>query len=225
MTRAGPLRRAPPRAGFFLRRARRGLALRIAAELAAARREVPLQQLVAGLAAARLDGLRAGEDRADVRAVFSWSLRQLPDAVAGAFALIGLHPGEDLDVYATAALTGTSTAQASRVLSRLQRASLIHASGPDRYGMHDLLGAYAREQAAARDIDGSCQQALTRLFDYYLGAAAAAMDVVFPAEAQQRPRISPAAAVVPEMAGEADARAWLDRERAHPGALRGHCAR
>ncbi len=41
--------------------------------------------------------LDAGEDRADVRAVFSWSVRQLPDDVAGAFALIGLHPGEDLD--------------------------------------------------------------------------------------------------------------------------------
>jgi hypothetical protein len=38
--------------------------------------------------------------------------------------------------------------------------------------MHDLLRACAREQAAARDSGGQCEQALTRLFDYYMAAAA-----------------------------------------------------
>jgi DNA-binding SARP family transcriptional activator/Tfp pilus assembly protein PilF len=204
--------------------ARLPLALRIAAVLAVARRAAPLAELVAELAANRLDLLDAGEDRADVRAVFSWSVRQLPDDVAGAFALIGLHPGAELDVSAGAALTGTSTGQARRVLSRLHRASLVQASGPGRYGMHDLLRAYAREQAAARDTDRQCQQALTGLFDYYLAAAAAAMDVVFPAEAHRRPRIAPAAVVVPAMTSEADARAWLDRERANLVAVVVHCA-
>ena len=110
------------------------------------------------------------------------------------------------------------------MLGRLHRASLIQAAGPGRYGMHDLLRAYAREQATARDRDGRCQQALTRLFDYYLAAAAAAMDVLFPAEAAQRPRIPASAAVVPAMPGEADARAWLDRERANLVAVVVHCA-
>ena len=99
--------------------ARLPLALRIAAELAGARRAAPLGELVAELAASRLDLLDAGEDRTDVRAVFSWSFRQLPDDAAGAFALIGLHPGEDLDVHAAAALTGTSAGQTGRVLGRL----------------------------------------------------------------------------------------------------------
>jgi hypothetical protein len=39
--------------------------------------------------------------------------------------------------------------------------------------------APTHEQAAARDTGGQCQQALTRLFGYYL--AAAALDVLFPA--------------------------------------------
>ena len=69
----------------------------------------PLAELVGELADRRLDGLDAGEDRADVRAVFSWSFRQLPENVARAFALLGLHPGDDLDVHAAAALTGTTT--------------------------------------------------------------------------------------------------------------------
>ncbi len=200
------------------------LALRIAAELAVARRTIPLADLAAELAESRLDLLDAGEDRADVRAVFSWSYRQLPYDVARAFALLGLHPGADLDAYAAAALTETTAARARRVLSRLHRASLLQATGPGRYGMHDLLRAYAREQAAAYDGDGQCDQALTRLFDYYLAAAAAASDVAFPAEALRRPRVAPTAAVVPAMLGEAEARAWLDAERANLTAMVVHCA-
>jgi hypothetical protein len=204
--------------------ARLPLALRIAAELATARPAAPLAELVAELAASRLDLLDAGEDRTDVRAVFSWSYRQLPDDAAEAFALIGLHPGEDLDVHAAAALTGTSAGQAGRVLDRLHRASLLQAGGTGRYGMHDLLRAYAREQAAAHDTGGWCHQALTQLFDYYLAAAAAAMDVLFPAEGRWRPRIPASAAGVPAMPGEADARAWLDAERANLVAVAVHCA-
>jgi DNA-binding SARP family transcriptional activator len=204
--------------------ARLPLALRLAAELAAERRSAPLRDLVTELTESRLDCLDAGEDRADVRAVFSWSFRQLPDDAAGAFALLGLHPGADLDVHAAAALTGISIGQARHVLGQLLRASLLQAADPGRYGMHDLLRAYAREQAAARDNDGRCRQALTRLFDYYLSAAAAAMQILYPAEAHQRPRITPTAAAVPEMPDQASARAWLDRERPSLVAVVVHCA-
>ena len=204
--------------------ARLPLALRIAAELAAARPAAPLAELVAELAADRLDLLDAGEDRADVRAVFSWSLRQLPAEVAGAFALLGLHPGEDVDVRAAAALTGTSARQARRTLRQLHRAGLLQAVGSGRYGMHDLLRAYAREQAAARDPGDQCEQALTRLFDYYLAAAAAALDILYPARAHQPPRMAATAAAMPSMRDEAQARVWLDKERANLTAIAAHCA-
>ncbi len=204
--------------------ARLPLALRIAAERAVTRPAASLAELVAELAAGGMDCLDAGEDRADVRAVLSWSYRQLPDSAAGAFALIGQHPGADLDVHAAAALIGISTGQARRVLGQLHRASLIQESRPGRYGMHDLLRAYAREQAAARDTDGWCQQALTRLFGYYRSATGAAMNILFPAEAQLRPRIPPATAEMPAMPGEADARTWLDREWANLVAVVVHCA-
>jgi DNA-binding SARP family transcriptional activator len=204
--------------------ARLPLALRIAAELAATRSEVSLRELVTELQESQLDALDAGEDRANVRAVFSWSVRQLPDDAARAFALTGLHPGADFDLYAAAALTGTSPAQARRILPRLQRASLLQAAGPGRYGLHDLLRAYAREQVAARDTDGSSQSALTRLFDYYLAAAAAAMNIAFPAEASYLPRALASTSVVPRMPGEADAREWLDNERANLVAIVVHCA-
>ncbi len=222
----GPRADAEPEAVAALARlcARLPLALRIAAELAAARPAIPLAGLVAELAASRLDCLDAGEDRADVRSVFSWSVRQLPDEVVRAFGLAGLHPGEDLDVYAAAALTATSAGQARRVLGRLHRAGLLQATGPGRHAMHDLLRAYARELATSTGGEQEQQAAMTRLFDYYLAAAAAAMDILFPAEAHRRPRITPTAAVLPEMAGEAGALAWLDAERANLAAVVAHCA-
>ena len=88
--------------------ARLPLALRVAAELAAASPDSRLAELAGELAGERrrLDLLDAGGDeRTAVRGVFSWSYRHLPAAAARAFRLIGLHPGPDLDAYAVAALT------------------------------------------------------------------------------------------------------------------------
>ncbi len=80
--------------------ARLPLALRVAAELAAARPAQPLAQLAGELAdeQRRLDLLEAGGDpRTAVRGVLSWSCRHLPADAGRAFRLLGLHPGPDFD--------------------------------------------------------------------------------------------------------------------------------
>ena len=135
------------------------LALRVAAELAVARPAAPLAGLAAELAdlGTRLDLLAAGGDpRTQVRAVFSWSCRHLDPDHARLFRLLGLHPGPDFEAYAAAALTGASVQQARQALDALARAHLIAPAGPGRYGMHDLLRAYAAEQDAGLDtgLDG-----------------------------------------------------------------------
>ena len=138
----------------------------------------------------RLDLLDAGGDPGSaIRGVFSWSYGHLPDEAARAFRLLGLGPGPDLDASAAAALTGVPPAQASRMLELLARTHLIHRTRPGRYGLHDLLRAYAAGLAAAGDPEGQRHAALTRLFDYYLAAAAAAMDTLVPAERHLRPRV------------------------------------
>ena len=111
-----------------------------------------------------------------------------------------------------AALTGTSTKHASRLLDQLARAHLIQAAGTGRYAMHDLLRDYARELAVGHDSGGEQRAALTRLFDYYLHAAAAAMDTLYPAEGDQRPDPAAAAAGVAWLAEPDAARAWLAAE-------------
>ncbi len=183
--------------------ARLPLALRIAAELAAARTDVSLAELVAELHDHQrpLDLLDAGGDpRAEVRAVFSWSYENLPADAARAFRLLGMQPGVSVHVDAAAALTGSGTAEARRLLGLLTRASLIQACGGGRYGMHDLLRAYAAELATVHDPMPDREAALTHLFDHYLAGSVAAMNALYP----------PATPAV----GDPDAaRSWIEAER------------
>jgi DNA-binding SARP family transcriptional activator/Tfp pilus assembly protein PilF len=192
------------------------LALRVAAELAASRPDVPLADLADELAdeQKRLDLLDVdGDPRTAVRAVFSWSYRHLDADAARAFRLAGLHPGPDFETYAVAALTGSDLERARAMLGTLDRAHMIQSTGPGRYGMHDLLRAYARE-LAADDGEEEQRAALTRLFDHYLHTSSIAIDVLYPAERHRRPRIPPPASPVPPVKGPVAARAWLDAERA-----------
>jgi tetratricopeptide (TPR) repeat protein len=194
--------------------ARLPLALRVAAELAASRPVLSLTDMVGEFAdhQRRLDMLDAGGDpRADIRAVFSWSLKHLPPDTARAFRRVGLHPGTDADIYASAALMAASLSQAHRTLNRLTRAHLVHPMGQGRYGMHDLLRAYAISLAAEDDADS--RDATGRLLDHYLATAATAMERVYPAEAHTRPRVPEPANAIPTFADRAAARDWLDAER------------
>jgi DNA-binding SARP family transcriptional activator/Tfp pilus assembly protein PilF len=190
--------------------ARLPLALRVAAELAAGRPQSPLAELASELAnqQRRLELLDAGGDpRAAVRAVFSWSYRNLDPAAAATFRLLGCDPGPDLDSCAVAALTGTTQEQATPVLTRLARAHLIQPAGPGRYGMHDLLRAYARDLAAGHDSEDQCRAALTRLLDYYLHTTTIAASVLFPAQQVAVPRLVTGSPPLPDHAA---ACAWLD---------------
>ena len=204
--------------------ARLPLALRVVAELAGTRLTTSLAELAAELRDRRLDLLDAGGDqRAAVTAVFSWSVQHLPVDTAGMFVLLGLHSGPDVDAFAAAAAAGTSLDHARRMLAQLARAHLVHPTGAGRYGMHDLLRAYAG-QLATKNGDEDARAGLGRLFDYYLAAASAAMDVLHPSESVRRPRIAPATTPVPVFVNPEAARHWLDAERATLTAVAGHAA-
>jgi tetratricopeptide (TPR) repeat protein/DNA-binding XRE family transcriptional regulator len=201
------------------------LALRVAAELAAARPAVALTALARELEGLqRLDLLDNGADpHTSVRAVLGWSYRHLDPATARTFRLAGLCPGHDFDRYAISAVTGTGLDEAGRMLTALARAHLVQPTGADRYGMHDLLRGYSRELAAL-DPEEQRRGALGRLLDYYLATASAAMDAAFPAERHRRPRVPASATEGPPMTSETAAWAWLDAERASLIAAAAHAA-
>lgn len=192
------------------------LALRMAAEQAAARPATSLDDLAEELAdqQQRLDLLDAGGDpETAVRAVFSWSYWHLDSAAARAFRLLGLHPGPDGDLYAVAALAGSPLRQARSTVDRLRSAHVVELGRRDRLHMHDLLHAYAAELADRYDSQVQQRAALTRMLDYYVHAAAVAVVTLFPDDPVSTPGLAGApGADLPPVAGTSAARAWLDAE-------------
>jgi DNA-binding SARP family transcriptional activator/Tfp pilus assembly protein PilF len=208
--------------------ARLPLAIRVAAELAISRPTTSLSTLVRELAdqQQRLHLLDAGGDpHAAVPTVFSWSIRNLPADAARTFRLIGLHPGPDLDAYAAAALTASDLTAVRRTLDALAGAHLLHSTGPGRYGMHDLLCAYASSLAQQGEAESARNDAVERLFDYYLVTAAKAMDHLHPTDAHRRPRtVTTPPSHVPDLADPEEALAWLDAERQTLVSVAAHAA-
>jgi DNA-binding SARP family transcriptional activator len=206
--------------------ARLPLALRVAAELAVARPDVSLAELVEELRGtrrlARLSGLGSVSDPpATVTEVFSWSMRHLPAEVATAFWWLGRQPGPDIGVAAAAALFGTDPEAARQRIERLARAHLVERAQLDRYQLPDLLRAYAGgPDGAGRDGE---RAAMTRLFAHYQATAAAAMDVLFPHERDDRPPPPRADRPSSDLSAPAALR-WLDTERANLVAVCGHAA-
>jgi hypothetical protein len=119
--------------------------------------------------------------------------------------LLGLHPGNSIDVYA-AVLAGSDLTEATAQLDALHGEGLLTEAGHRRYGMHDLIRRYSRDRAAAPAADRG--RALDRLLDYYQHTAASA-DV----RLARQTRPAPALAVLPappaEVPGLGDASAAL----------------
>ncbi|MGH3905351.1 MAG: BTAD domain-containing putative transcriptional regulator [Pseudonocardiaceae bacterium] len=160
-----------PVARLIERCARLPLALRVAAD----RLREPSSRDIAGLVAEleveqdRLDLLETGDDHTSVRAVLSWSYRQLAPEAARLFRLCGFrcpHTRHYLDVHGAAALLGTADVRlARRLLGELVRCGLLEEAGGGRYQMHELLQAYAAELAEETEASIAAQQ---RLLGQYL---------------------------------------------------------
>ena len=198
--------------------ARLPLALNITVARAVARPAFPLAVFAAQLREThdRLAALHTGGDvTADVRAVFSWSYRALSPAAARTFRLLGIHSGPDITVPATASLTAASRDQAAAALSELAAACLIAEHAPGRYAFHDLLRAYAADQASTHDSDKEHHQALHRMLDHYLHTAYAADRLLRPVRMDMITLAPPRPGAAPEELAD-DQQAWHWLEAEHP---------
>jgi DNA-binding SARP family transcriptional activator/tetratricopeptide (TPR) repeat protein len=191
------------------------LALSIVAARAAARPFLPLADLARELAdaAGLLDALDAGDPVASVRAVFSWSCKQLSEPAVRLFRLLGLHAGPDVSIPAAASLAGLDPAQAAAAVAELADAHLIAEHPPGRYAFHDLLRAYAADLAGTMDSEPGRRRAVHRVLDHYLHTAHSGSLVLNPAR-DFVPLDPPVPGVTAEPLGSAsDARAWFEAER------------
>ncbi len=150
---------------------------------------------------------------AGVELAFDVSYRSLPAARQQLVRLLALHPATDLDPHAAAALAGTGLAVAQAGLRDLCAEHVLQQITADRYTFHDLVRAFAAGRAGDEDPPSARRAALTRLFDYYVAATAAAMDGLYPAEAHRRPSVGPVTTPVPDLTDPDTARAWLDAKR------------
>jgi DNA-binding SARP family transcriptional activator/Tfp pilus assembly protein PilF len=194
--------------------ARLPLALSVTAAHAASKPEYRLAALAGELRAAgsRLDALDSGDAATDIRAVLSWSYQQLSASARRMFRLLGLHPGPDISAQAAVSLAGIPDAEARRSLRELTRAHLITEDADGRFAFHDLLRAYADEQATSADSGAERRTAIHRMLDHYLHTACAASLRMIPT--RHPITLTPAEpGVRPEtMTGTAAASAWFEAE-------------
>lgn len=172
-----------PRAAEELIRlcARLPLALSVAAAYAAAHPDFPLAVLASEFRSRGLDLLDTGDAATTTRTVFSQSYHHLSEGAGRMFRLLGVHPGPDIGLPAAASLAAVPAEHARKTLDELARAYLVVEHRPGRFTFHDLLRAYAAEQARMHESVDGMEEALRRLLSYYLRAMHAGELLVYPA--------------------------------------------
>lgn len=124
---------------------------------------------------------RLGRDRAvlpelaaehrTVASAFDLSYAQLAEPVRRMFRLLGLHPGEDFDGYAAAALAGLSRSESEDLLDALADGHLVEEPSAGRFRLHDLVREYGRQLVTAIDDEPARRLAVRGLLDFYLDTA------------------------------------------------------
>jgi DNA-binding SARP family transcriptional activator/tetratricopeptide (TPR) repeat protein len=188
------------------------LALRIAAANLQSRPHQPIAGYVARLRAENPVSALAvdGDEEAAVRGAFDLSYRALPAPAQQLFRLLGLAPGQDMTEEAVAALAGLEIGETIRLLDTLSGAHLASQHAGGRYGLHDLLRAYAAGQAEAEDTEADRSAGAERLLGWYQRGVTGAMDKLYP----ERLRLPGPGDADPDAFSTASAAlAWLDAER------------
>ncbi|MEU5695318.1 hypothetical protein [Actinosynnema sp. NPDC020468] len=184
------------------------LALTITARRALTRPGLPTVALVAELRDLGPEVFDHEHDpAAGLPTVLSWSLRHLTDRQRRAFALLGVAPGPDSALPALAALLDLPPTPTRAVLRALADASLVAHVPGGRFGMHDLVRAYAVTVADGELTRRDRDAALRRSVDHYERTAHAGDRLL------NTRRASAGSPPAPVFADRTAALAWFDAER------------
>ncbi|MEV6611216.1 BTAD domain-containing putative transcriptional regulator [Kutzneria sp. NPDC051319] len=183
------------------------LALSIAAGRAQIRPGLPLSRLSFELrdAATRLGVLDEDDPGAGITAVLSCSFETLNADQEQVFTLLGLAPGDDIDLHAAASLVGLPAGRTAQALRDLEHRSLVTQDSPGRWRMHDLVRLYAANRAS------DAEAALRRVVVFYANSAVAAnrvLDPSFPSSDEKLANPPGCQPLVP-----AEPMVWFDAER------------
>lgn len=202
------------------------LALRVAAEVLAARPRRTITRLAAALA--REDGrqelLEAGEG-SPIRAALDGSYRALNDDQALLYRALGHLPTPWFEPRMVAAMMNSEIREAGEQIDALAEAHLLEVfdGRNGRYRFHDFVRTHAAHCANQAPARGG-NEALCRLLDFYLASATLAEEKVTPSH-----RIlvrdyyhEPVACM--DFSSETQAVEWLDLHRQNLMALLRYCA-
>lgn len=190
------------------------LALTLAVGRALEHPEFPLTVLATELsdAGSALSALEA-DGSVGVRAVLATSYAALTAEQAAAFRLLGLIPGPDIGLAAAASLIGQPDGVTRSMLLALERCSLVQQQRPGRFRMHDLVRAYAREEAERCLAAAMRESALHRLTSFYLHTVVQASALIQPDRPDTPLEFPPPDGCRPLRLSDADeALAWFDAE-------------
>lgn len=169
--------------------------LPLALRIAAARIVTNPQQTTATLADAladesdRLSALSLEGGDVSVRATLDLSYRALPATAARLLRLIATQPGRDITAAGAGALIDLPRGAVAGHLDALCQAHLLFVRGANRFAMHDLVRAYARERSAAEDSPAAVDEGLRRGVDWLLAGTAAASRQVGPSGLHRAPEL------------------------------------
>jgi DNA-binding SARP family transcriptional activator len=183
------------------------LALAVVAARAATYPDFRLGAIAAELRSG-LDTFASGDDATDLWTVFSASYRATGPSEQRLFRLMSLHPGPEISAPAAASLTGSPDAR--RHLAELTRGNLLSEHRPGRFGVHDLLRAYASDLTRTTDSDDERRAARHRMLAYYRDTARTAGRLVDPHRSLAG---ETAPATVEGIADSEQAVAWFTAER------------
>ena len=160
-----------------------------------------------------LDAADEADAVTSARAVLSWSYEGLTEPAARMFRMLAVHPGPDISAAAAASVAGIRPDQARHVLAELVLANLLAEHTDGRYTCHDLLRAYAAEQASEADSDADRRAAMGRLLDHYLHTAFGAAMLLDQIDPPPGPPAAGPGVVAEHLADRGEAYAWFEAER------------
>jgi DNA-binding SARP family transcriptional activator/tetratricopeptide (TPR) repeat protein len=152
------------------------LAIRLAASRVRSGAAVSLPDLADELSEPARHGL-SGEVGQQIQASLDLSHRRLTEGERRFFRYLGISPCLDFTAHSAAFLTDVTVAQSRAALSRLADHHLVEEISPGRFGMHDLLRAFAAARSADEDRARDIRYGIGHLADYYLRAVTRASQV------------------------------------------------
>ncbi|MEU6784588.1 tetratricopeptide repeat protein [Nonomuraea angiospora] len=155
---------------------------------------------------------RMAEGATEFDTAFAMSVRQLDRTQRRFFRLLGLMPGSTFDEYVAAALADIPLRSARAMLEDLLDAHLVQQPAAGRYRLHDLVRQHARRAAAEQDSPAELDQALRRVLDYYVHAAAAGDAAMSYLSPDRTVSAGPPPPELPRFAGKHAALYWFATE-------------